>query len=348
MDNNTIDRINEQLLRLPSAEYAQGNSWIIARCKNCQDSLNPNHKHFGIHIPQHENDVYYYNCFKCHDAGQLSTDNLIAWGIYDLDVIEGLSKWNKRVLSRPENRMYKDQTYIVKNNHITQSRLTDAKLNYINNRLGINMTYQDILDKKIILNLHDFLIENHITRFSRNPNVVDQLDKAFLGFLSQDNAFINMRRLINEDKLMKPLHKRYVNYNIFGKFDNSQRYYTIPTIIRLDNPKRIKLKIAEGPFDLLSIFYNMCDQEIDNCIYSAITGSSYLKVLEYFIIKKKLINIEADIYTDKDISDAKMYDIKQILNVFGIPLTVHRNIAPNQKDFGVKSSQIQDKIIYLG
>lgn len=348
MVDQTIDIINELLLAtIPLAEFVQGGRWITGRCRYCGDSFDPRHKHFGIHVPQHEDDVYYYNCFKCHTTGRLTTNDLIAWGIYDLRGIEGLSKWNKRVLSRPENRMYKEQIYLVNNSHITQNRLTDAKLHYINNRLGINMTYKDVLDKKIILNIHDFLTENHITKFSRNSNVVDQLNGAFLGFLSQDNAFINMRRLVAEEKVMKPLQKRYVNYNIFGKFDNSQRYFTIPTTIKLDSPKKIRLRIAEGPFDLLSIFYNVYNQDNNNCIYSAITGSSYLQCIEHFLVKQRLINVEIDIFKDKDISNEMMYDIKQLLNTFNVPLRVHQNIYPNQKDFGVKSSLIKDQILNI-
>jgi len=347
MNNETINRINNRLLEIPGAKLVQGNRWIIIRCMYCGDSLNSTHAHFGIHLPVNEDDLYYFNCFKCHTTGRLTTDTLMTFGIFDVDIISGLSNWNKRVLSRPENRIFKDQIYMVKNSHINQSKLTDAKLNYINNRLGINMTYKDILDKKIILNINDLLDENHITKLTRDPNVVKQLDGGFLGFLSQDNAFINMRRLVNEEKVMEPLRKRYVNYNLFGKFDNTQKYYTIPTTIRLDNPKKIKLKIAEGPFDILSIFYNLSNQDTDNCIYSSITGSGYINILEFFLIKKRLINMEVDIYMDSDIKERVLYAIKQLLDYFGVPLRLHRNIYPGEKDFGVKHSKIQDQILNI-
>lgn len=346
--NDTIDLICELLIRyLPLADYAQGDRWITARCRYCSDSLNPNHKHFGIHIPQHENDVFYYNCFKCHTSGRLTTNDLMAWGIYDLKGIESLSKWNKRVMNKPENRRYLDQIYIVNNSHITMNKLTEAKLKYINNRLGLSLSYTDILSKKIILNLNDFLQENHITRLTRHPNIVSQLSDCFIGFLSQDNGFINMRRLMPEEKVIDPLRKRYINYNIFNKFDNSHRNYTLPVNIKMDDPRPIRLNICEGPFDLLSIFYNINNSKNDHCIYSSINGSSYLQLLENFIIKQKLINLNVHIYKDLDISNNVMYEIKQLLNTFSIPLVVHSNEYPGEKDFGVRKEKIIDKVISI-
>ena len=38
----------------------------------------------------------------------------------------------------------------------------DIKLSYINDRLGINLSFADCLDNKIILNLKDLLYDNWI------------------------------------------------------------------------------------------------------------------------------------------------------------------------------------------
>lgn len=344
---NAVDKICNLLLTLPLADYAQGRKWITCRCRYCSDSMNPNHKHFGIHIPQNNEDVFYYNCFKCHTCNRLTTDDLLAWGIYDLEGIEILSKWQKRVLSLPQNKMFNSQVFKVKTNHITMNKLTDAKLKYINNRLGLSLSYNDIIEKKIILNIKDFLQQNKIEKNTRDSFIINQLNTSFLGFLSQDNAFLNMRRLVNEDKVCKSLKKRYVMYNIFDKYDNTQRYYTLPNNIDMYNPKRVKLILAEGPFDLLSIFYNMRNQENDHCIYSSILGSGYIQILEFFIVKMKLINLEVHIYKDNDISEYTMIEIKQLLRVFNIPLVVHANNYPGEKDFGVKKEKIRETILNI-
>ena len=86
---------------------------------------------------------------------------------------------------------------------------------------------------------------------TRYPNIIDQLDHGFLGFLSYDNAFINMRNLDIVKDIYEGINRRYINYNIFNKYDNTNKFYVIPTNINMEYP--IKLHIAEGPFDALSI-----------------------------------------------------------------------------------------------
>ena len=100
------------------------------------------------------------------------------------------------------------------------------------------------------------------------------------------NSFVNLRRVVPEGTIYKSIDKRYVNYNIFGKYDNVERFYTIPTIIDLNNPHPIKLHIAEGPFDILSIYLNLRKQEPG--IYTCIAGSNYIGILRHFILTMKL------------------------------------------------------------
>lgn len=341
-----IDKMCNLLLTLPLAGYAQGGRWITCRCRYCNDSLNAYHKHFGIHIPQNDKELFYFNCFKCHTSKRLEPADLIAWGFNDIDMLGELSRWNSRVLALPENRMFKNQIFKVKNTNVTGGKVTEAKLKYINTRLGINMTLPEAIENKIVFNLRDLLDQNHIHALSRNPNIVDNLNRGFVGFLTQDRAFVNMRRLVKEEYLPECLHKRYVNYNIFNKYDNTQRYYTIPSTIDDLCPK-IRLIIAEGPFDILSIYYNIFNKDKDNIIYTSITGSGYLQILEFFIIKSKLINLEVHIFKDKDISLQLMKDIKELLKIFNIPLIVHENGYQGQKDYGVSKDKIIDNIVYI-
>ena len=69
--------------------------------------------------------------------------------------------------------------YKYKNNEISE-----FKLNYINNRLGTNLNYNDLRKLKIILNLYDVIEENHINKLTRERFIVDQLNINFFYYIN--------------------------------------------------------------------------------------------------------------------------------------------------------------------
>lgn len=345
--DNFAEKFKEAILKIPSARLASGGREILLRCRYCPDSTDPKSAHMYIKVP-YNNEPAVFNCFKCHTTGIVTHEKLIQWGLYDnTEMLVAVSTYNKDIMKLSKNRKYQNNVYNIRNQYISDNKLSQAKLQYINKRLGTDLSYEDLLNNKIVLNLNDLLNTNHITQLTRYPLIVQQLNDGFLGFISQDNAFLNMRRLVREDFVQKPLQKRYVNYNIFGKFDNTLRYYTLPTKIDLTYPKRIRLNIAEGPFDILSICYNLNKNERNHCIYTTILGSGYANIIRHFIMNMGLINLEIHIYIDNDISMNIINEIKLILNIYKIPLYLHRNIMAGEKDFGVPINRIQETIIKI-
>ena len=165
-----------------------------------------------------------------------------------------------------------------------------------------------------------------------------------MGFISIDNAFLNMRRLCDEGKVIKSIDKRYINYKIFDKFDTSERFYTIPTEIDLTIPERTKIHIAEGPFDILSIYKNLRNEE--RGIYTSIAGSNYAGVAMYFLLMFKIPFVEFHFYPDNDKfgSNSVMYRTSELLKPIQAPIYIHRNQAIGQKDFGVCPDMINESI----
>ena len=151
-----------------------------------------------------------------------------------------------------------------------------------------------------------------------------------------------MRNLDIVKNIYKGIDMRYVNYNIFGKYDNTKRFYTIPTQIDLLDPRPLQLHIAEGPFDILSIYTNLRDH--DRSIFSSIGGSGYAGLLRIFICELKCPNMEIHIYPDNDVSRDYILDIIDILRPFKYTFYIHRNLYPGEKDFGVSASKIQEAI----
>ena len=342
----TADNYREFLLEnIPSAQRASGGRFVLCRCFECGDSKDPTHAHMYIAIPDGEDDVSWAYCHKCKMHTMITPEVLTRWGLSNASVFEWLVEHNKKCRANPNNRVYMDrQVYILNNLYISNSDLADIKLMYINKRLGTNITKIDAINLKISLNLKDLLYSNNITQLTRAPQIVDQLNDNFVGFISSDNAFVNCRRIVKKGLVHKSIDNRYIRYNIFGKYNNTEKFYIIPANIDMNIPQRIKVNISEGEFDILSVYLNL--RRDPNQIYMSIGGSGYVGLMRYILIKLKLVYIEVHLYPDNDKAGTEELDyIKEILKPYSIPIYLHTNIAPGEKDFGVPLSRIQESII---
>lgn len=342
------DKYREFLLsNIPTARDASGRKFVACRCFYCPDGKSRDTRHFYIKIPETNDEPSWYYCHKCHNSGVVTNKTLLEWGIYDNDIGEEIILHNKKCSRVTKNAKYYDQTKLNIKNNIIDSDLTRIKLDYVNNRLGQNFTLQDLSELKVCLNLYDLLNTNYIDKLTRDPRVVEQLSNNFMGFLSIDNVFLNMRRLCDEGQVIKTIDNRYVNYKIYDKFDTSNRFYTVPTRVDINNPERVKIHIAEGPFDILSIYTNLRNRE--RGIYTSIAGSNYLGTTFYFLNTFKLPYGELHYYPDNDDSGSNevMQRIVHYVKPIGFPIYIHRNLYPGEKDFGVSPDKIKESIIKM-
>ena len=328
----------------PFARLVAGNREVNCRCFYCADSSNINKGHFYISVPNSDEPSFFY-CQKCRTQGIVTNERLMEWGIFNSQLGIELTRFNSKVLSMTKNKRFADDyIYNIRNTFITEDKLSLYKLKYINDRLGLNLTLNDCIQNKIVLNIND-LIKTNKLELTRDPNIVDQLDANFLGFLSYDNAFINMRNLELKE-VYHTINKRYINYNIFNKYDNTMKFYVLPTNIDLLNTEPVRLHMAEGPFDILSIKYNVCTRT-DRDIFASVTGSSYKACLRHFLTKMGIYNLEVHMYMDNDQSIHQAYDIANLLRYFNTPLYVHNNGYQGEKDYGVPKERIIDNVIRI-
>lgn len=333
------DYRNFLLSNIPGAKPASGGKEVLCRCRYCPDSSNPRHAHFYISVPQSEDELSFFNCYKCHSSGIVTNKVLIEWGIYDSNIGIDITLHNRKVMKNPRNTMFQDDViYNLRYTDITVDDLSKYKLDYINNRLGVNLSFDDCIRHKIVINLDDILMQNNLAG-TRDGKVLELLDSSYIGFISVNNAFINMRKVVDKD-LPYGLNKRYINYSLFNKFDNTHRFYVVPT--QYDLTKPIKLHLCEGPFDNLGILYNLRNGEIDNDIYSSIGGSGYKGIIKYFINTLKLPNLEINYYPDAEIDQNILLDIAEVLEPFHFPFYIRRNEIG--KDFGVRKDQMKEVI----
>lgn len=335
------------LSRMERAKLASAGRVINCRCPECGDSIHKTSAHFYINTPDGETPLLYY-CHKCNCGGILNYNKLIEWDIYTPDVAQFVIDYNNATSKSRKYSSYNSRT-VFRVNHLYTSinSKSEEKRKYICNRLGKDLSFNDLAQLKIVVNLNDLLIENRITNLTRKEFIVNQLSQEFIGFLSVDNAFLNMRRTCEEGIVYENIDKRYINYSIFDKKNTTQRFYTIPTRLNLNTSNRIKLHISEGPFDILSIFLNL--RNMENGIYTCVAGNNYYSVIMYFLQELMIPNVELHFYTDND-RYGTIDRINSIINKIPdrtLPVFVHKNTYPNEKDFGVPAERIRESIMQL-
>ncbi len=345
MMNNQKNDLKEILMNvLESPQLAAGGRQIVCRCRlpGCDDTK----RHLYIGPFDDSDSPVMYNCFKCNQfnkPGIVNKNFLEMYGINDDEIGRAVGELNKG----PKYRSYtksKDYVYRIQNEYITDSQVTRQKLQYINQRLGLNFNYKDCIDNKIVLNINDLLSYNKIFNVTRHPNIVSQLNDNFIGFLSRSNSSLNMRNL-NPGNVYEGIDKKYVNYKIFPDTPKND-YYILPDVIDID--KHLKVYIGEGPFDILSIKYNVVKPNPDdNCIFIAGKGKAYYEIVEYLLLTYGIYDAEIHFYPDRDVSDKYMYNIIRYLSVFGFDFYMHRNGYSGEKDFGVPIDHIKDLVRYM-
>ena len=335
----TKEDIKQYLLGvLDDAIPASGGRQIVCRCHlpGCTDTK----RHLYIGPFDNSDNPIMYNCFKCpsngHGSGVLNEEFLELYGI-DSDIGKEVVKSNKGSSYKSYTRN-KEYVYRVSNWHITDCSMSRNKLQYINDRLGLNLTYQDCIDNKIVLNLVDIISSNNIQTFTRHPNIIRQLNDNFVGFLSRTNATLNMRNL-NEGKVYESIDTKYINYKLFNanlKYD----FYVLPNTIDINH--HIKVYIAEGPFDILSIYYNVI-RDKTNSFFVAGRGKAYYSIVEFLLLTYGIYDMEIHYYPDRDIPDRDIYNIAEFFEPYGFEFYIHRNVYNGEKDFGVPANRIVDR-----
>lgn len=285
--------------------------FVTVRCPFCGDSRkNPNNAHLYIKIIVDKDDRQWYKCQRCQEGGLVDDFLLDSLGIYDPILSELQKERNKNISKIVGKKGYRyNKIPTLKLLPPLDNIYTDAKIKYIENRLGIKLSIQDILNYKMVLNYWDFFKYNYIKQFTRHSNIIEGLDKNYIGFLTTKNEFINSRKIYDD---YDDYFKRYINYNIFGLKDNTIRLYTITN--KIDLMKNFKIIMAEGIFDIIGIhnhFYKK--KKSDNLIFCAVLGSGYESAINYFI-KRGILFADYYIYSDKEVKLSQYKKLKKKLD----------------------------------
>jgi len=307
-------RLAESLLKFSVSQVHTKGKEISIRCPICGDSRkHRNSTHFFIKMEP----PYPYYCQRCKSFGLINHSFLQNIGIYDSELYILIKAANREI--KKSNRL-KYKTHSKKELVIPDpslNKINKIKLAYINSRLGINLSLEDLKNFKIILNLYDLLDANEIEYLTCSERMADTLDHNFIGFISYDNNYVIMRNLSKKELT----NLRYYNYNIFGNYDNSRRFYTIPNKIDILSPV-VNVVTAEGVFDILGIYFNILKQNKENTIFVAVNGIGVNFMLKN-LFKMGFLDINLSIYAD---SDNSLDEFKKMKKSLGDAFDSHPNI----------------------
>ncbi|WP_301066651.1 hypothetical protein [uncultured Duncaniella sp.] len=323
------------------AKSTLGGKQVAMRCHICGDSMNQSSRHLYVGIMPNA-DVIVYHCFRCNASGMVTGRFLRDVDIYDIDMAQALNEVNKRsaVYSYNTNirRMLKSYTPIIWAERNPQN---DAKLAYIERRIGPGIGYDNLAQYKIIPDLKTYMNDNSI-RWNPDWGPIHALNDFFIGFLSSDNSYVTLRNLVyDKGKSVgyPELDKRHYVYNLYNRVENAGKYYVIPGSV--DPAKRIEVHMAEGALDILSVKKNLIPDR-PNTFMCSVQGKSYVPAFRYMLERFGFIDMEFHLYPDGDMKQWELGKCIKLLKGLPMPIYLHRN--QGEKDFGVPPDRIHEMI----
>ena len=330
-----------ELERMPFYNRSSNGLQHTVKCPYCNDD-SPSHGHFSIKIDiDNDDEPMLYNCLKCPASGLVTKQTLDDLGIFvDSSMASNITRVNKRYAKK--NKLVDMLIEDFNIPPVINNQLTDIKLDYINNRLGINLTYSDLDRFRIVPQLSEFMVFNEITHIKGvTPQLVRFIDFNYVGFLSLNRNNIVFRKINDAVNGM-----RYIKVKIHDKNLDPNSYYTIPSPFDLMYTSDMNVHIAEGTFDILSIYQNVLGGNPgSNNLFYAVCGFSYSTVVKNIIRIGITTDIILHIYADNDKKD---YEVMRTLqkNQSILPyinsVYFHRNSYSGKKDFGVSSDCIKE------
>jgi len=298
MDNKEFkERFIEYLFESQSFIKRVNQSEFRTRCPFCGDSIDPHKGHLYIHIDMDSNTPMVYHCFKCESGGVINKDVLEAFDGMPDELVSGISSFNSSTDKVDSKGIYRnnDDDYIF--DFKLPEVVRNDKIAYIENRLGLSFSDDDIKDMKIITSIYDFLRLNEITTSPYNKAMLNMIEERCVGFLSYGSSHILFRNIDN-----KPFGNigNWIKYPIVKESQYNKLFYSIATEIDIFTKDNITINMSEGIFDILSIYYNFYKGD-KNTINVAVTGKYYITVLRKLMSMGILgTNVNINIYADND------------------------------------------------
>lgn len=265
--------------------------WLRVNCPWC------GHQDLSIRVEPDEGAPLSYSCFSatCAKRGRLTTDILREWGCIDQDTLTELARYNATV------NPYLEKSFVVREKR--DYRLVNlprgnamTKLRYIQDRLGVPLTLEQLKDFKIQLSILDLLRLNDIREIAASNSILKSIDLNCIGFVSIFDDYLICRNIAAKKGEM-----RYYNYRISGRKGekNDLKIYCLPTEIDLMDPRAANINVAEGVFSLLGAYFHTdIGRDRRNNIFVANCGTmasgTVLRICKQYGLTKVRLNFFSD------------------------------------------------------
>jgi len=346
MDTQKIDYVvNILLTSLEKAGFNTSKTEIVSICPFCKGGRKKE-RSFYVSIPTREKPKFLYHCFRasCNNGqtkGYVTPNFLRMLDCNNYEANVFLNTLNK--IGSGNKEFSEKSAKNFKNFPSPENAISKAKLKYINNRLGLNLTFKDLYNLKINTDMLKLLKYNAIEYGKNKEYLYKNLSDHGISFISTYNDYLIVRNVTGSEKI-----KRYTIVDIFQNDDIEKfKTYNIPTKIDLLSNSPIELIMAEGTFDILSVFYNLENEDRINKIYCSVSGSSYEKVINHYIRQYGLLDLIIKIYSDTGIELSYYEKIYKNIKKYTNSLEMYVYYNKLYKDFGVPKKEIEINENYI-
>lgn len=280
MKPTKYELLSEIQKAVPICKPVNGVEYRI-RCPICGDSQkDQNDSHCYIKCSNDPTEPLLYNCFLCNAHGVVNKYFLKKLGLDKRVQMLAVTNKSHRI---PLNSV-PDVSMVIGTPVIASNQVA-----YIENRLGKGFSFEDYDRFKIVWDWRGVL--PYVT--SNKVRNTLPTGNDHITFLSDDKATLLIRNLSEADK-----DHAWRKVGIMRS--NSRSFYTIKAQLDIFTDEPIVINIAEGVFDILSVYKNFYDTK--NSVFIAALGSDYIPALEYMIGKGIIgTNVMVRIYIDKEI-----------------------------------------------
>jgi hypothetical protein len=247
-----------------------------------------------------------------------------------------LNKVNR--LSKKEKRFRGKHKRELENFPSPVNKLTLAKLEYLNKRLGTSLSPADLLKLKIHLDFENLYKYNDLVFPEKRAWYYKKLSQTGIAFISAYNEYLTVRNTVAKSK-----SDRYTVVDVW-EGDNSEKhkFYVIPTKIDVLSPDPTVINMSEGSIDILSVFLNLdIGKEYDNRIYAAVSGSTYERALTHLIRQHGLTDIIVHIYSDDNINIEYFEELARRVSQYTNSMRLYVHYNTKSDDFGVPREMIE-------
>ena len=328
--NTVIDSLYKSLSSSNKVVYFNpSKTELMCRCPYCGDSVKSN---LSAHLYIKTEPPFAFFCQRCESSGLLNKDLMHDISVDDYDL---------EMLIRKEITDFKRNNLTTKFSFQKPTVLKIPKIqddfswrkSYIEERIGCELTKNDIRDFRLIPNFEDLLVLNKLDYMLNNKKFLDDCllcDAKGIGWLSRDNSHA-VFRLVDH-------HMRYKVIKLSDSLTCS-KVYSIRNDIDLTS-LNLEVIMTEGTFDILSVFKNLYKGEHSkNRIFCASSGKGFNYFPIYLQREYGFLNISLHIYSDNDV-DLDRYNEMLRKNRFD-SIDISYNIHQGEKDFGVPLNLIK-------